>query len=588
MTAGSTSSATVRRSTLGGSTRWRSAKRWLKWTLLVVALALVAGWLWAGYMPFSFFWLHPERVQPENRLAFLPPADPGQEWHLVFSDEFDGNALDETKWKIEGDYARKGGWWRREAVALNGHGQLAIRTYRDGDRYVDGCITAPATNFAQPFGFYTVRARLHKQPGHWPAFWIMAGEVGRLSGREGTEIDIFEKPTLGNRVQQTLHWGGYAKDHHGAERHVRYRGVMEGWHTYGLRWTPNEYVFYIDGVQTWRNSYGGVCQRPGELIISDEIGSWGGDITQADLPDAFEVDYVRVYNLRPKERAPFRIVAYATEGIAEDRIPYGELTHINYAFLIPNADGTFRPIGNADKLKRIVQAARAHGVRVSISVGGWGWHPQFEEMAAKPETRAAFVTNLRHFVEDFGLDGVDLDWEYPKPGRSANNFLALTRALRATLPEKTLTAAVIDRQDAGRSGIPVAAFPQLDFVNVMTYDGPDHGSMEQFTAGLEYWRGRGMPDTSIVMGVPFYSRVKGLPNEGAGYAALVAADPTAAQADSFVRSGLTHRYNGILTIREKTRIALRSAGGIMFWALNDDAPGALSLVHAIYQTAHPK
>ena len=48
----------------------------------------------------------------------------------------------------------------------------------------------------------------------------------------------------------------------------------------------------------------------------------------------------------------FRIVAYATEGIAEDQIPYDKLTHINYSFLIPNADGTFQPIGNSAKLQK--------------------------------------------------------------------------------------------------------------------------------------------------------------------------------------------------------------------------------------------
>src|SRR6478672_4800209 len=69
---------------------------------------------------------------------------------------------------------------------------------------------------------------------------------------------------------------------------------------------------------------------------------------------------------------PFQIVAYATDGIVEAVIPYNQLTHINYSFLTPNADGSFNPINNDWKLKQIVATAHANHVKVLISVGGWG------------------------------------------------------------------------------------------------------------------------------------------------------------------------------------------------------------------------
>jgi hypothetical protein len=118
-------------------------------------------------------------------------------------------------------------------------------------------------------------------------------------GMDGTEIDIMEKPWLDDRVQHTLHWDGYG-EHHQSKGHVsRNPGVMKGWHTFSLLWTPDEYVFYVDGKERWRSSAGGVCQRPLYLKISDEakFGGWAGDIRKADLPDAFLVDYVRVYDL---------------------------------------------------------------------------------------------------------------------------------------------------------------------------------------------------------------------------------------------------------------------------------------------------
>jgi GH18 family chitinase len=278
--------------------------------------------------------------------------------------------------------------------------------------------------------------------------------------------------------------------------------------------------------------------------------------------------------------SPFIVLAYATDGIFVDIIPYEKLTHINYSFLTPKADGTFNRINNSWKLKQIVETAHQHNVRVCISVGGWGWDAQFEEMAANPETRSIFVQNLTALVDEYNLDGVDMDWEYPDPGQSSQNFLLLIQELRAAMPDKLLTTAVVSHGDEHGLGIPEKSFELFDFVNVMTYDGPDHGTMEQFERGLDYWSGRGLPKEKIVLGVPFY----GDPN--LPYFKIVQTDPNAAQADTFEYYGTTYHYNGIPTIQAKTRIAMDKAGGIMFWVLDHDTQGDLSLVNAIYETVH--
>jgi GH18 family chitinase len=282
----------------------------------------------------------------------------------------------------------------------------------------------------------------------------------------------------------------------------------------------------------------------------------------------------------------FIILAYATDGIIPELIPYEQLTHINYSFLTPKGDGTFNLINNSWKLKQIVETAQEHEVRVNIAVGGWGWDAQFEEMAAKPETRAAFVRNLTAFVDEYQLDGVDIDWEYPDAGQSSQNFLALIKELRAAIPDKLLTTAVVSYGDDNGIGIPTESFELFDFVNIMTYDGLDHGSMEQFEKGLSYWSARGLTKDKIVMGVPFYSHVKDSQAQGVTYARLVKDDPAAAQVDEFDYSGMIQIYNGIPTIQAKTNIATQQANGIMFWALDHDTQGELSLVNAIYQTAY--
>jgi GH18 family chitinase len=283
----------------------------------------------------------------------------------------------------------------------------------------------------------------------------------------------------------------------------------------------------------------------------------------------------------PPEEKSFRIIAYVTDAIVAEVIPYEQLTHINYSFLIPNADGTFAPLNNGWKLEKIVESAHSQNVRVSIAVGGWGWDPQFEALAASPQARALFVKNLVEIVEQYDLDGVDMDWEYPDPGESSQNYLALMTELRAALPDKLISTAVVGSWDEVGQGIPAEVFDIVDYVNVMTYDSPEHGSMAEFEGGINYWSGRGVPKEKLNIGTPFYSR----PDE-VTYRKLVEFDPSSTQTDTFDYFGVTQHYTGIPTTQAKTRLAMEKAGGIMFWALDHDAMGEYSLLNAIYEEAN--
>ena len=280
------------------------------------------------------------------------------------------------------------------------------------------------------------------------------------------------------------------------------------------------------------------------------------------------------------EPPPFRVLAYVTSAIVPETIPYDRLTHINYAFLIPNEDGTFAPFPNGWKLKKISEDAHDAGVVVMISVGGWGWEKEFEVMAADPITRKVFVENLVAFVDEYDLDGVDMDWEYPLPGESAENFLLLSQELREAFPDKELTTAVVSYGATGE-GMLAETFPLYDTINVMTYDGAEHGTMQQFNDGLSYWLEQGVPAEKLVMGIPFYSRPNYVP-----YRKIVEDDPNAAQLDTIERSGTFEVYNGIPTTQEKTRLSLENAGGIMFWTLDHDAFDDLSLLKAIDDTVN--
>ncbi len=237
-------------------------------------------------------------AEPAGSSEVLPPAPAGKQWKLLWHDEFDGRQLDTTKWDVPPDAPRRDGWWMRKSIGLNGQGHLVIKTFWDGDRYVDGCVRTLG-KFEHAFGYFVARIKFHRRPGHWCAFWLMGRTVHQVGdqGRDGTEIDIMEKPWLDDRVQHALHWDGYGKQHKSAGHVARVPGIMEGFHTFGLLWTPDEYVFYVDGKETWRTRAGGVCQVPLYIKLSDEIGPWAGQIDKKQLPDEFLTDYVRVYHL---------------------------------------------------------------------------------------------------------------------------------------------------------------------------------------------------------------------------------------------------------------------------------------------------
>lgn len=229
---------------------------------------------------------------------FLPAPPPGKQWRLVWHDEFDGSRLDETKWNRLGDWKRRDGYWAKNDAYLSGKGTLLLRTRKDGEHYTCGAVDT-RSKFQHAFGYYVARCKMPRQQGHWAAFWMMCPSVSNVGnqGRDGTEIDIVEMPWRNGKITSNLHWDGYGKAHKKAGTSLTRPELTDGFHEYGLLWTPEEYVFYVDGRQVWRTKAGGVSQVPEYLRLTEEIGTWGGDIKKADLPDYFEVDYVRVFEL---------------------------------------------------------------------------------------------------------------------------------------------------------------------------------------------------------------------------------------------------------------------------------------------------
>ncbi len=275
---------------------------------------------------------------------FLPPLPGGKSWQLAWSDEFDGKAVDQAKWELCGDWKRRDGFWGKEDAYTDGEGHLILRTKKDGDRYTCGAVRTRG-KFEHRYGYWVCRCKFPKQQGHWPAFWLYTSAVGKVGdgGRDGTEIDIMEKPWLDDRTTQNLHWDGYGKEHGSDGTRFTVPGLSEGWHTFGLLWTPEEYVFYVDGKESWRSRAGGVSQVPEYAKLTEEIGTWAGDIKQATLPDYFVVDYVRVYDpvdgakSIPDEKKKDLIVRAANVRPSPQQLAWQQLEFIGFIHYTVNA-----------------------------------------------------------------------------------------------------------------------------------------------------------------------------------------------------------------------------------------------------------
>jgi len=206
----------------------------------------------------------PAGRKPDLSKQFLPPAGAGKKWRLFWHDEFDGKKIDESKWEIIGDWKRRDGYWVKADSYLDGNGQLLLRTKKDGDRFTSGAMRTRG-KFEHRFGYWECRCKFPTQEGHWPAFWLFSTSVGKIGneGRDGTEIDIAEMPWRKDQVQHALHWDGYGRHHRSAGKKSEVKSVSKGFHTFGLHWRPDEYVFYMDGQETWRTAAGGVRRSCG-------------------------------------------------------------------------------------------------------------------------------------------------------------------------------------------------------------------------------------------------------------------------------------------------------------------------------------
>ncbi|MEI7423738.1 MAG: glycoside hydrolase family 16 protein [Prolixibacteraceae bacterium] len=241
-----------------------------------------------------------EEIQDPVVSSTLPPHIQSG-YQMVWNDEFDGNTVNLAKWNFRAEgTVRNYGTVSRQTISLDGNGHVSIKVTKDSNgKYYIGELGTSGI-YETTYGYFECRAMMNKQLGPHVAFWLQSNDMGKTLDpiKDGTEIDVFEyhrkTPAI---VYHNLHWNGYGVNHQTTGKQVPYPTIVDGYHTFGLEWTKDIYIFYVDGVETWRST-SAVSQHAEYLILSTELTGWGGDPALGNFPDEVVFDYVRVY--KPK------------------------------------------------------------------------------------------------------------------------------------------------------------------------------------------------------------------------------------------------------------------------------------------------
>lgn len=230
------------------------------------------------------------------------------------------------------------------------------------------------------------------------------------------------------------------------------------------------------------------------------------------------------------------ILAYYTEN-SSDLPDVTLLTHINYAhgrFKNPSTGDGGIVISGTSLMKQVIALKSVNPkLKVMLMIGGWGIKADgFSMMARDADKRTEFCKSVKSLLDEYGLDGVDIDWEYPTysaegTGASAadkGNFNLVLKELRETLGTSKIIS-FASSSSAKYVDWPIA-IQYIDYVNVMTYDmgaAPNgHNSPLYRSAkfnhrscdeSIELHLAAGIPLNRMNLGVPFYGKAEKNPSE---------------------------------------------------------------------------
>jgi beta-glucanase (GH16 family) len=270
------------------------------------------------------------RVSPPKEVVLQYPAanftddsyDPGPEWKLAWSDEFDGEALDPTKWRRQVVEAERfNGEWQRYTDSVDNayidNGCLVIRAVHETDKHGPDQYTSARLHTIPDDGwkYGRIAARIQLPYGHgiWPAFWMLGANIEENGGDtpwpQSGEIDILEM--YGSKddgvIEANMHYAGKTGKHAnmGAVATRLPEGKFaENFHVFELEWDADSLQWFVDGKRFASTSITGseFSEFHEKFFILLNIAVGGPSAGPVDdttrFPQTMYVDWVRVYKPR--------------------------------------------------------------------------------------------------------------------------------------------------------------------------------------------------------------------------------------------------------------------------------------------------
>ncbi|HUA38126.1 MAG TPA: glycoside hydrolase family 16 protein [Candidatus Sulfopaludibacter sp.] len=246
--------------------------------------------------------------------------------NIVWSDEFNGTAIDTTKWTFETgtDCPDNCGWGNSELeyytsrtnnAFVDGNGLLHIVARQEsygGQSFTSARMKTQGLYNTPVFGRFEWRAKLPSGVGMWPALWMLGSNIDSAGWPACGEIDVVENngatPTW---VQGSLHYGTSGEVSKTATYNFPSPDSVTNWHVYDLVWKVGTIQFYVDGnLYETQTGLGSPFNQPFFFIMNVAVGgTYVGNPSVASIeagttfPQEMLVDYVRVY----EQTAPMAI-----------------------------------------------------------------------------------------------------------------------------------------------------------------------------------------------------------------------------------------------------------------------------------------
>jgi chitinase len=252
-----------------------------------------------------------------------------------------------------------------------------------------------------------------------------------------------------------------------------------------------------------------------------------------------------------------------------------ECTDVVYFGNTLGADGTIALGPNADAhLRQIRAGLKGRLTRLILCLGGWGMSEHFPAVTASEESRKRFGQSLASLTEAYEIDGVDLDWEYPRNEQEWNQLGQLIEAGKAAVKDRQLVWSVAV---SPYHHIPVNVVKQLDRIHLMTYDaGERHCDPAIAEAAIAEWKRRGVPARKICIGVAFYGRKMNNLSEFMTYADIHRLYGTTAETTQ--TAGGYYYDNPLSCAVKRELVKTHQLRGLIVWEIGQDAEGDAALL----------